>query len=129
MGGARVTSASEKAIEMGKAHLQQKVLVIDDVDRQVWELVSNVPHVNKPVAVVSGLFNFLFPGVGTWIAACAADTVSKTQLAIGLLQLLTAVILIGWFWALYWAYLIGRKAFSEARTTNAGPARGGAGQF
>ena len=35
-----------------KAHVSQKVLVIDDVDRQVWELVSNVPHVSKPVAAI-----------------------------------------------------------------------------
>tara|TARA_B110000285_G_C14670235_1_gene400000 strand:- start:215 stop:379 length:165 start_codon:yes stop_codon:yes gene_type:complete len=54
-------------------------LVVDDVDRQVWELVSNVPYTSKPVAVVVGLFNLFFPGFGTLIAACASgDTVSKT---------------------------------------------------
>ena len=71
---------------MAKAHLQQKVMIIDDVDRQVWELVSNVPNVSKPVAAIQAVFNLIFPGFGTWIAACAAqDNVSKTQLFIGLM--------------------------------------------
>ena len=89
-------------------------MVIDDVDRQVWELLSNVPNVSKPVAVIQAIFNLVFPGVGTWITACAAtENVSKTQLIIGLLQLLTAVVLIGWGWALYWSYLVIMKAFGE----------------
>ena len=59
---------------------------MDDLDRQVWMLVSNVPYVSKPVAVVAAIFNLLIPGFGTMIAACAADqNVSKTQLLIGLL--------------------------------------------
>tara|TARA_B110001450_G_C17253393_1_gene332468 strand:+ start:24 stop:188 length:165 start_codon:yes stop_codon:yes gene_type:complete len=54
-------------------------MVVDDVDRQVWELMSNVPYVNKPVAVVSGIVNLIFPGFGTWITACVGgDTTSKT---------------------------------------------------
>ena len=60
-------------------------MVVDDVDRQVWELMSNVPYVNKPVAIVSGIVNIVFPGFGTWITACVGgDTTSKTQLSIGL---------------------------------------------
>tara|TARA_B110000285_G_C14857315_1_gene482853 strand:+ start:211 stop:438 length:228 start_codon:yes stop_codon:yes gene_type:complete len=75
-------------------------MVVDDVDRQVWELMSNVPYVSKPVAGVSAIFNVFFPGFGTWIVACVGgDTTSKTQLAIGLVQFLTSVILLGWFWA------------------------------
>ena len=54
-------------------------MVVDDVDRQVWSLVSNVPYINKPVSVFVALFNLIFPGFGTLIAACASsDTVSKT---------------------------------------------------
>ena len=81
-------------------HMQQKVLVIDDVDKQVYEMATNVPHVSKPVAGVCVLFNLIFPGFGTLIAACAAsDNVSKTQMTIALMQFLTAVFLIGFFWA------------------------------
>ena len=47
------------------------MIVVDDVDKQVWELVSNVPHVSKPIAVVQCIFNVVLPGFGTCIAACA----------------------------------------------------------
>ena len=54
-------------------------MVVDDIDRQVWALVSNVPYVTKPVAIIAAILNFFLPGFGTMIAACAAtDTVSKT---------------------------------------------------
>ena len=59
--------------------MQQKVMVIDDVDKQVFEMATNVPYVTKPIAAVCVLFNLLLPGIGTLIAACAAsDNVSKT---------------------------------------------------
>ena len=53
-GGAKSNAQAniQKSQDLIKAHMNQKVMVIDDVDRQVWELVSNVPTVNKPVAVV-----------------------------------------------------------------------------
>ena len=69
-----------------QAHFQQKVLVVDDVDRQVWGLVSNVPLVSKPVAVVCAVLNFFVPGLGTLVAACTADdSVSKTQMTMALI--------------------------------------------
>ena len=45
----------------------------------MWMLVSNVPYVSKPVAIVCAVLNLLIPGLGTAIAACAADqNVPKT---------------------------------------------------
>ena len=96
----------KKSQDLVKAHMQQKVMVIDDVDRQVWELISNVPSVGKPVAVVQALFNFILPGTGTWITACAAnENVSKTQLTIGMFQLLTSFILVGKYYTAYPSFL------------------------
>ena len=52
--------------------------MVDDLDRQVWDLVTNVPLVSKPIAIASAVFNVLIPGLGTVIAACGSpDTVSK----------------------------------------------------
>ena len=86
-------------------------MVVDNLDRQVWELVSNVPYVSKPVAIVSAVLNLLIPGFGTMIAACASsDTVSKTQLVMALIQFLTAFVLVGWILSIYWGYLIVIKA-------------------
>ena len=93
-------------------HINQKVLVVDDMDRQVWMLVSNVPYVTKPIAAISAFLNLILPGFGTILAACMADqNVSKTQMFVGLLQFLTSWILIGWICAIYWGYLICTKAW------------------
>ena len=79
---------------------------------QVWELVSNVPYVNQVVGVIAAILNLILPGFGTMIASCAGNgAVSKTQLAIGLIQFLTTYILVGWIWSIYWGYLIAVKAF------------------
>ena len=53
-------------------HINNKVMVIDDVDKQVFEMCTNVPHVSKPIAGVCVLLNLIFPGFGTLVAACAA---------------------------------------------------------
>ena len=92
-------------------HFKNKVAVIDDVDKQVWELMTNVPKVSKPIAFGCAFLNLLFPGLGTLTAACSAsDNVSKTQMAIALIQFLTTLFLIGWLFAAYWSYLLVTKA-------------------
>ena len=106
-------------------------MVVDDIDRQVWALVSNVPYVTKPVAIIAAILNFLLPGFGTMIAACAAsDTVSKTQLTVAPIQFLTSVVIIGWVWAIYWGYLLGMKA-NDQQAAYGGPMGGmsGSGGF
>ena len=53
---------------------------VDDNDKIAWDLITNVPMVAKPVAVIQAVFNLILPGFGTMIAACANNngTVSKT---------------------------------------------------
>ena len=67
------------------SHLKNKLVKIGDSDRQIWERVSNVPHVSKTCAVISAIFNFILPGFGTLIASCFTeeDNVSKIQIFIG----------------------------------------------
>ena len=84
---------------------------MDDVDKQVFEMCTNVPHVSKPIAGVCVLLNLIFPGFGTLVAACAAqENVSKTQMSIALMQFLTTVFLVGFIWAQYWSYLLVMKS-------------------
>ena len=86
-------------------------MVLDDRDLEVWRLISEVPFVSLPVAIVCMLLNILLPGLGTCITACLSkETTSKTQLFIGLLQFLTSVVLIGWVWAIMWGVLIVRRS-------------------
>ena len=98
--------------EAMRNHLNQKVLVIDDVDKQIWELVTTVPRLNKGFAVGFLFLNLLLPGFGTIAAACAAnENVSKTQMVIGVFQFFTSFVLIGYIWAIYWSYLSITKAW------------------
>ena len=75
-GGAKFDQAKIK--DGLKNHFQDKVMVVDEIDRQVWQLISNVPRVNKYVSVAVAVINLLFPGFGTMIASCAStESVSK----------------------------------------------------
>ena len=53
-------------------HLNNKVMVLDDIDRHMWELMTNVPKVHKNIAFVCAFLNVIIPGLGTLIAACSA---------------------------------------------------------
>ena len=45
-------------------------MIVDDQDRQIWEMMTNVPLVTKPVAIISAILNLILPGFGTVLAAC-----------------------------------------------------------
>ena len=76
--------------------MRQKVLVIDDADRHIFELVTNVPAISKNLSYVCCILNLFLPGFGTLVAACSAgDNVSKTQMGMAFLQFVTAFVLIG----------------------------------
>ena len=62
-------------------------MVVDSVDKKIWEMITDMPLVSKFVGIVCAVLNVLLPGLGTCVAACAAqDTlVSKTQLGVALL--------------------------------------------
>ena len=98
---------------------------VDNIDRQVWLLLSDVPYVSKPVATIAAILNLLIPGLGTTLAACFAnENVSKTQLVISLIQFLTSWLLVGWIWSIYWGYLLVIKAFDQQSQTMRGPMGG-----
>ena len=99
-----------------KNHVREKVFVVDDQDKMLWELVSTVPYVSTTVAIISALLNCFIPGFGTTLAACMADNVvSKTQLVVGLFQFLTSWLIIGWVASIYWGYLLVIKATGRDR--------------
>ena len=61
-------------------------MVVDEIDKTIFDLVMNVPLLGKALAVVCAVLNLIFPGLGTIIASCAdEDTVSKAQILVGLL--------------------------------------------
>ena len=84
-------------------------------DAEVWEILIDVPKVNGLWPYILLILNLFIPGVGTMIAACLGDpnAWSKTQLIIGVFQMLLSVYIIGWFWAVYWGYLMIIKSRKE----------------
>lgn len=115
-GGAGGNLNRQQVYELSKAHMQEKVLQIDEYDRRVWSYLQDVPYVYQPVAYVCAALNLFLPGFGTAIAACASQSqyVSKTQLCVAFMQFLTSLALIGWIWSIYWGYLIVIKSHQQA---------------
>lgn len=114
-----------------KDHFQNKVMKNNDYDIRVWSYVSDVPKVTLPVAYICAFVNVILPGFGTIIAAFASTStsqsaVSKTQLAIGAMQFMTMLALVGWVWSIYWGWLIVQRAMNNDYNIKrgAGPAGG-----
>ena len=86
-------------------------MVIDTTDKLVWEMATNVPHVSFELALGCAFLNLIIPGLGTLVAACSHnENVSKTQMAIALVQFLTTFFIIGFIFATYWSYLLVKKS-------------------
>ena len=72
---------------------------------------KTVKQVNKPLHIILFIVNIIWAGLGTMISACIAkDGFDVTTLIVGLLQMLTAWLLIGWIWSIWWGYLIYKKS-------------------
>ena len=78
----------------------------------MWEYVSDVPKVAVFTSYICAFLNVVLPGSGTILSSCysSSNYVSKTQIIIGLHQFVTALLIVGWAWSIYWAYLIVTKA-------------------
>ena len=64
------------------------------------------PHNKRSVVPCAVLVsNLLLPGSGTLLAACLTEKNSLNFKACGvaLLQLVTTLVAVGWFWALWWS--------------------------
>ena len=84
MGGA---SKGDQLKAQAKDFMSNKVLTVDMQDERIWQLLTDVPLVSKPLAVVFFILNVILPGFGTMFAACAhqGEYVSKTQISLGLI--------------------------------------------
>ena len=98
-------------------YFNEKIIPRNDVDSRVYAYCVDVPKLPVVWAFVAGFINLILPGIGTMITSASGfstdQKTNKTQLAIGALQFMTWVYLIGWAWAIYWAYLIISKSFSD----------------
>ena len=74
--------------------------------------MSNVPRLLNGWPYVVMVLSVVLPGTGTLLSACIGYSTSwsKTQLFIGMLQLMTAVFLVGWIWSIWWGWKILHKS-------------------
>lgn len=64
-------------------------------------------------ATVILILNTLFPGLGTFLAACLGSNGGCATVMVGILQLATAPILVGWVWSVCWGIRLRRHAISR----------------
>jgi hypothetical protein len=106
--------------------VKSSILTVDERDQKVWELITDVPKVQKLYAfgilalniILPGIFNnFLMTsshlGVGTMLMSILLPKCSKTMFFVGLLQLLLAYVLIGYVISIYWGILVVKKALED----------------
>ena len=103
--------ATRKMQEWGNKNYEwgkQRVYRTSEKDTEVWEVLTDVPKLNGIWPYLCLILNIFIPGIGTMIAGCLGDpnSWSKTQIVVGLFQMLLAVYIIGWIWAIYWGYLL-----------------------
>ena len=80
---------------------------VNSTDIRVWQLVTDIPALKNVTAYICLIINIIIPGVGTMICSCVGDAnINKTQLTVGLIQLLTSPYLIGWISSIYWGILM-----------------------
>ncbi|CAI2385474.1 unnamed protein product [Moneuplotes crassus] len=61
------------------------------------------------IAIISLILNIFFPGCGTILNGLMGPKIEIMQIIIGVLQMITAVCLIGWIWSIIWGILIFMK--------------------
>ena len=83
-------------------------------DKEIWLIAANVPRLEGPWPYVVAVLSVVLPGSGTMLAACVGYTryFNKCQLFLGLLQMLTALYIIGWLWSIWWGLKILHKSLN-----------------
>ena len=112
----------ERELDTPKAEqLRKDTLVANErkhKDQRVWQLISDVPRLPMVPAYICAILNFFLSGVGT-IVSGLIETPGKfnfTQIVVGFGQMWLGFFLFGWFWSLYWAFLLVSRAGQRHET-------------
>lgn len=71
---------------------------------------ADIPALTKGLALVLLILNIFMPSFGTFLSACLGSEFKMSQIIVGLLQLFTVWLVIGWVWSIWWGILIYQKA-------------------
>ena len=80
-GGAGRKMNTNEMKEKVRDHFQNKVMKNNEYDTRMWNYVSDVPKVSRPVAYIAAFINVVLPGFGTAIAAFAATSTSQAAVS------------------------------------------------
>ena len=64
--------------------MKDRVIDVDDRDRQMWEFITDVPKVGAPWQYICFVLNVVIPGLGTMIVSAFCEKWSKTLFVVGL---------------------------------------------
>lgn len=73
-------------------------------------LIFHIQPVKAPWPFFILIVNLLLPGVGTMINSLLGMKFNATTFFVGILQLLSSYVIVGWLWALWWSVLIINKS-------------------
>ena len=77
-----------------------------------WEYIKkNIPALPLNLAIMIFISNLLFPSSGTFYLSFIGNGFRKSQLIVGLMQLISTFFVIGWAWSIYWGYLTIKKSY------------------
>lgn len=76
-----------------------------------------IPFVKTPWNYVFGITNFILPGIGTILATLFGKHYTNMQLILGIFQLLTTPLIIGWFFSIAWGIQIIVKPYKNSRNS------------
>ena len=92
---------TESKIKKGK----EQLFHVSETEHEAWGLIKDIPDLGKMKNYICAILNLLWAGSGTLVCAFLVKNLDKTQLIVGISQMLLAPWLIGVFWSYYWAYL------------------------
>jgi hypothetical protein len=76
----------------------------------IWdELISEIPITNQLLSLTLLIINIFFPGIGTVIMSFL-DGLKTRTLLVGIVQLFTSCIIIGYIWSIYWGIICIQKS-------------------
>ncbi len=93
------------------------MLSVSEQEKRLWLLMTKFPELPMMFRLIILLLNVFIPGIipdihrpivgsGTILMAFKYPNLSKIQITIGVVQLLTCMMIIGWVWSICWGVLL-----------------------
>ena len=90
---------------------------------QVQSIVDHCQPTPPIIAIISLILNIFFSGWGTILNGLMGPVIDPIQIVIGVIQLITAICVVGWVWSIVWGVIIfmRRKEPTASKADKSGP--------